>query len=325
MLDKKNSAIGISKSEALTFKTRLRHIKEKWKASDFSAYIFILPAMIIVSMFIIYPAIWSLVASFRNINPMELRDSGLFEVVGEWIAFDNYIDVLGNQLFRKSLFNTIYFAAIFIPLTMFASVTIAMLLDKGIKGSAVLRSIFFIPYVISIVSASLVFMIIFGGNTGLVNAVLALFGIESISFLSETAWAMPVIALMSSWRRVGYFMLIYLAALQNIPKSLYEASDIDGATSMHKFRYITWPMLGRINMVVFILLMIFSFNIFQEVFVMTGGGPADSTITVPFLIYNEAFTFYDMGSAAAMSYILFAVVVFVGVVQHRINKNKLDY
>ncbi|MGV8145452.1 MAG: carbohydrate ABC transporter permease [Alkaliphilus sp.] len=325
MLDKKNSAVDVPKLEESTFKTRLRHAKEKWKASDFSAYIFILPAMIIVSMFIIYPAIWSLVASFRNINPMELRDSGLFEVVGEWIAFDNYIDVFGNQLFRKSLFNTIYFAAIFIPLTMFASVTIAMLLDKGIKGSSVLRSIFFIPYVVSIVSASLVFMIIFSGNTGLVNAVLAIFGIEGISFLSETGWAMPVIALMSSWRRVGYFMLIYLAALQNIPKSLYEAADIDGATSMHKFRYITWPMLGRINMVVFILLMIFSFNIFQEVFVMTGGGPADSTITVPFLIYSEAFTFYDMGSAAAMSYILFAVVVFVGVVQHRINKNKLDY
>ncbi|PHS36107.1 MAG: sugar ABC transporter permease [Alkaliphilus sp.] len=325
MSNKKNSVLEISKPKAVTFKTRLRHTKEKWKASDFSAYIFILPAMIIVSMFIIYPAIWSLVASFRNINPMELRDSGLFEVVGEWIGLDNYIDVLGNQLFRKSLLNTIYFAAIFIPLTMFASVTIAMLLDKGIKGSSVLRSIFFIPYVISIVSASLVFMIIFAGDTGLVNAVLAYFGIESISFLSETGWAMPVIALMSSWRRVGYFMLIYLAALQNIPKSLYEASDIDGATSMHKFRYITWPMLGRINMVVFILLMIFSFNIFQEVFVMTGGGPADSTITVPFLIYNEAFTFYDMGSAAAMSYILFAVVVFVGVVQHKINKNKLDY
>ncbi|MBN4069770.1 sugar ABC transporter permease [bacterium AH-315-G05] len=110
MSNKKNSVLEISKPKAVTFKTRLRHTKEKWKASDFSAYIFILPAMIIVSMFIIYPAIWSLVASFRNINPMELRDSGLFEVVGEWIGLDNYIDVLGNQLFRKSLLNTIYFA-----------------------------------------------------------------------------------------------------------------------------------------------------------------------------------------------------------------------
>ncbi len=322
---KKSSTIEIPKEKEMRFEAKLRYTKEKWKTSDFSAYIFILPAMIIVSMFIIYPAIWSLVASFRSINPMELRGSGLFEVVGEWIGLGNYVDVLGNRLFRKSLFNTIHFAAIFIPLTMFASVGIAMLLDKGIKGSNILRSIFFIPYVISIVSASLVFMIIFGGSTGLVNAGLALFGIEAISFLSESRWAMPVIALMSSWRRIGYFMLIYMAALQNIPKSLYEAADIDGASSMHKFRYITWPMLGRINMVVFILLMIFSFNIFQEVFIMTGGGPADSTITVPFLIYNKAFTFFDIGNAAAMSYILFVVVVFVGVVQHKINKNKLDY
>ncbi|WP_276717064.1 carbohydrate ABC transporter permease, partial [Caloranaerobacter azorensis] len=230
-----------------------------------------------------------------------------------------------EPLFLKSVVNTLYFSVIFIPLTMFCSVALAVLLDRKIKGINFIRTVFFIPYVISIISASLIFMMLFNGDKGLVNGVLDLLNIEGPNWLSDTKLAMPVIAIMSSWRRIGYFMLIYLAGLQNIPKSLYEAADIDGASTFQQFRTITWPLLRRITMVVFILLLINCFNVFQEIFVMTGGGPGDSTITIPFLIYNEAFKYFHIGKASAMSYILFVVVVIISLVQNKINSKKLDY
>lgn len=304
---------------------KLETLKWKLKKNDWSAYLFILPAMIIVTMFILYPAIWSLVSSFKDVKPLMLRNSGLFEVPGKWIGFKNYLLTFKDHLFLKSVINTLYFSVIFIPLTMFCSVALAVLLDRKIKGINFMRTVFFIPYVISIISASLIFMMLFNGDKGLVNGVLNLLNIEGPNWLSDTKLAMPVIAIMSSWRRIGYFMLIYLAGLQNIPKSLYEAADIDGASAFQQFRTITWPLLRRITMVVFILLLINCFNVFQEIFVMTGGGPADSTITIPFLIYNEAFKYFHIGKASAMSYILFVVVVIISLTQNKINSKKLDY
>lgn len=304
---------------------KLETLKWKLKKNDWSAYLFIFPAMIIVTMFILYPAIWSLVSSFKDVKPLMLRNSGLFEVPGKWIGFKNYLLTFKDHLFLKSVVNTLYFSVIFIPLTMFCSVSLAVLLDRKIKGINFMRTVFFIPYVISIISASLIFMMLFNGDKGLVNGVLNLLNIEGPNWLSDTKLAMPVIAIMSSWRRIGYFMLIYLAGLQNIPKSLYEAADIDGASAFQQFRTITWPLLRRITMVVFILLLINCFNVFQEIFVMTGGGPADSTITIPFLIYNEAFKYFHIGKASAMSYILFVVVVIISLTQNKINSKKLDY
>ncbi|WP_069650045.1 carbohydrate ABC transporter permease [Caloranaerobacter ferrireducens] len=303
----------------------LETLKWKLRKNDWSAYLFILPAMIIVTMFILYPAIWSLVSSFKDVKPLMLRNSGLFEVPGKWIGFKNYLLTFKDHLFLKSVVNTLYFSVIFIPLTMFCSVALAVLLDRKIKGINFMRTVFFIPYVISIISASLIFMMLFNGDKGLVNGVLNLLNIKGPNWLSDTKLAMPIIAIMSSWRRIGYFMLIYLAGLQNIPKSLYEAADIDGASTFQQFRTITWPLLRRITMVVFILLLINCFNVFQEIFVMTGGGPADSTITIPFLIYNEAFKYFHIGKASAMSYILFVVVVIISLTQNKINSKKLDY
>jgi multiple sugar transport system permease protein len=303
----------------------IEKIKYDFRKNDWSAYLFILPAMIIVFMFILYPAVWSLVSSFKEIKPLMLRGSGLFEVPGKWIGLKNYILTFKDKLFLKSVLNTIYFSIIFIPVTMFCSVALAVLLDRKIKGIGFMRTVFFIPYVISIISASLIFMMLFNGDKGLVNGVLSLLSVDGPNWLSHTKLAMPIIAIMSAWRRIGYFMLIYLAGLQNIPGSLYEAADIDGATPFQQFRMITWPLLRRITMVVFILLLINCFNVFQEVFVMTGGGPGDSTTTIPFLIYNEAFKYYNLGKASAMSYILFVVVVIISLAQNRINAKKLDY
>lgn len=295
------------------------------KKTDHSAYLFILPGIIIILMFVLYPSIWSLIASMKDLKPLALRNSGLFELPGRWIGLKNYVLTFNDPLFQKSLLNTLYFSAIFIPLTMFGAVLLAVLLDKGIKGTGFMRTLFFIPYVIAPVSAGLIFMFIFNGERGLINGVLNLLNIDGPGWLTSTKLAMPVIAVMLCWKQIGYYMLIYLAGLQNISLSLYEAADVDGASELQKFKMITWPLLRRITMVVFILLLITAFNVFQEIFVMTGGGPADSTITVPFLIYNQAFKYYHIGKAAAMSYILFVILVIIAVMQNKLNQRKLDY
>ncbi|TFE29515.1 carbohydrate ABC transporter permease [Cohnella luojiensis] len=290
---------------------------------DINAYLFILPSFVILGMFLVYPVIWSVAASFKDIQPITLRQAGLFEIPGHFVGFDHYAAALNNRLFIKAVINTLYFGVIFIPITMLGSIVLAMLVNKKLPGVNMVRSVFFVPYIISVVSASLIFIFLFNGEKGLVNALLSQIGISGPHWLTSTLWAMPVIAIMTCWRNIGYFMLIYLSGLQNIPKDLYEVADVEGATALQKFKYVTWPLLGRISLVVIILLMINSLNVFQEVYIMTGGGPGDSTITVPFLIFNRAFKYYEIGPAAAMSYLLFIVVVIVTIIQKKIVNNRL--
>lgn len=297
--------------------------KIRGSIGELNSYVFILPTIIVLGLFLLYPIIWSFLASFKDVNPILLKNSSLFDVPGSFVGLGQYKKALENPLFIKSIFNTLYFGVIFIPITMFASAGLAILLNQKLKGVNFVRSVIFIPYIISVVSTSLIFMFLFNGDRGLVNALLQNFGVTGPNWLSSTLWAMPVIAIMTCWEKIGYFMLIYLAGLQNIPKDLYEAADVDGATTFQKFRLITWPLLGRVSLVVSILLIIDTLHIFQEIIIMTGGGPADSTITVPFLIYNEAFKYFRIGPAAAMSYLLFIFVIVVTLIQKRIVDKRL--
>ncbi|MCH4888018.1 sugar ABC transporter permease [Acidaminobacter sp. JC074] len=297
-------------------------ISMRLKKNDWGAYLYILPSLIIISLFVLYPAIWALNVSFKDLKPLQLLGTGLFEIPGKFVGLSNYVSIFKDPLFRKSIFNTIYFGIVFIPLTMLGSMFLATLVNTEMKGVGFLRSVFFTPYIVSIISASMIFMMLFSGDKGLINGVLDIFGVKGPSWLSESALAMPVIAIMSSWRRVGYFMLIYLAALQNIPAELYEAAALDGASKFQTFRKITWPMLSKMNTVVFILLLVNCLNVFQEIFIMTGGGPGDSTTTIPFLIYNSAFKYFKFGRAAAMSYVLFTILVIVTLIRNKMTASK---
>ncbi|SER83541.1 carbohydrate ABC transporter permease [Salipaludibacillus aurantiacus] len=301
----------------------MNQLIQKLKNNDWTGTAFLLPAAIILSLFVVYPIIWAFLVSFRDIRPMEMRGIGLFTMPGEFVWLQQYIDVFNNSLFIKSLFNTAYFGIIYIPITLISAALLAVLLNQKMNGVNFFRTVLFIPYIISVVSASLIFMFLFNGDRGMINAVLMQFNISGPNWLADSLLAMPVIAIMSAWKKIGYFMLIYLAGLQNIPNSLYEAAKIDGANAFQRFWFVTWPMLGRITLVVSVLLMIDTLNVFQEVFVMTGGGPADSTTTVPFLIYNEGFQYFRIGSASAMSYILFVVVIVITLLQKRSVDKKL--
>jgi multiple sugar transport system permease protein len=287
-----------------------------------SGYIILLPALIVMLMFNFYPVIWSFLVSFKETKAIDIKNSALYEIPGVFVGVENYQKVLDNDLFFKSIVNTGYFAIIFIPFTLLFSLLLAIYVNQKFKGVNFFRTIIFVPYIISVISSSLIFMTLFNTEAGFVNATLEFFGIQGISWLGDERLAMPVIALMSIWRRVGYFMLLYLAGLQNIPKSLYEAAQIDGANWLDKFRNITVPLLSKITIVIMVLLLRDALTIFQEVFVMTGGGPGNSTVTVPFLIYQEAFSYLRFGTAAAMSYILFVIAVIVILIQNKIIMRK---
>lgn len=292
---------------------------------DYSAYIFIAPAMVIIMVFLFYPMVWTLAASFQEVRPIRMRTAGFFDPLGNWAGLGNYRAVLGDGMVRLSLLNTSRFAVFFVPATLFASVVLAVLFDRKGRGINLARSVFFLPYVISVVSASLIFMSLFDARRGFVNIILARLGVMGPNWLSSTALAMPVVAFMSLWRRVGYFMLIYLAGLQNIPRDLYEAGSLDGLGPLGAFRYITWPLLRKISAVVFILLLINCLNVFQEIYVMTGGGPGNATVTVSFLIYNMAFEYSRIGQAAAVSWLLFLAVIGITLIQGRVNSRGTDW
>ena len=281
-------------------------------------YIILLPALIVMIMFNFYPVIWSFLVSFKTTKAIDIKNSALYQIPGIFVGIENYIKVLNNDLFFKSIINTGYFAIIFIPLTLLFSLLLALYVNQKFKGVNFFRTIIFVPYIISVISSSLIFMTLFNTEAGFVNASLEAIGVQGISWLGNEYLAMPVIALMSIWRRVGYFMLLYLAGLQNIPTSLYEAAEIDGANWFDKFKNITVPLLSKITIVIMVLLLRDALTIFQEVFVMTGGGPGNSTVTVPFLIYQEAFSYLRFGTAAAMSYILFVIAVIVIIIQNKI-------
>lgn len=283
-------------------------------------YLLFLPALIVMVVFNFYPILWSLLISFKDPKILEIKKAGLLQIPGHFVAFENYIKVFHNDLFIKSLINTGYFAIIFIPLTLLFSLLLAIFVNQKLKGVHFFRTVLFVPYIISVISASLIFMTLFNTESGFVNTVLSLFRANKISWLGSEHLAMGIIAFMSIWRRVGYFMLLYLAGLQNIPSSLYEAADIDGANSFDKFIKITTPLLSKITVVILVLLLRDALTVFQEVYVMTGGGPGNSTVTVPFLIYNEAFSYFRFGTAASMSYILFLIAFAIVIIQNKLIK-----
>jgi multiple sugar transport system permease protein len=300
-------------------------MKKRTKGRDYSAYIFIAPAMLVIAAFLLYPMLWTAAAGFQEVRPIRMRTAGFFDPLGSWAGLGNYRAVLGDGMARLALLNTLRFALLFVPATLFASVMLAVLFDRKGRGISLARSVFFLPYVISVVSASLIFMSLFDARRGFVNIILARLGVPGPHWLSSTALAMPVVAFMSLWRRVGYFMLIYLAGLQNIPRDLYEAGSLDGLGPLGAFRYITWPLLRKISAVVFILLLVNCLNVFQEIYVMTGGGPGNATVTISFLIYNMAFEYSRIGQAAAVSWLLFLAVIGITLVQSRVNSRGTDW
>ncbi len=270
------------------------------KKNDWGAYLYLLPVIVILFVFHVFPIFMALGVSFYE-----------WDLIGkpEFVGAGNYTRLFDDPMFWKSIWNTIYYAAVSIPLTIFLSMGIAILLNNPIKGLGFYRTAYFIPVVTSINAVAIVWNFIYHPDFGLLNKILGLFGISPIAWLQDPNWAMPAIILMSVWKGLGNNIIIFLTGLQNIPKHLYEAARIDGANRWQQFRHITWPMLSPTTFFIFTMSVIGSFQVFSQVYMMTPrGGPLKSTMVVVYYLYRKAFDQFEFGYALAMAFVLFLII-----------------
>jgi multiple sugar transport system permease protein len=241
----------------------------------------------------------------------------------EWSGLANFDQMVHDQSFWKAFWNTVYYAAAHIPLTLAASLGLALLLNRKLRGVAFFRTVAFFPYVTSIVALAQVWNMLFSPDYGPVNELLKFVGVSNPpGWTVSSTWAMPAVIIVGTWREMGYFMLIFLAGLQTIPAQLYEAAKIDGAGPWQRFRNVTLPSLRPTTFFVTVMLTIWSFKVFDVILLLTQGGPGQSTLVLAQYIYQKGFQENQFGYASAVSIVLFALCFLVTVVQFVVNKRR---
>lgn len=243
----------------------------------------------------------------------------------KFVGISNFGRLIFDLKFWKYFGNTLFFM-MGIPVGMAFSLFLAILINRPLKGTTFFRTIFFLPVVSSLIAIALLWRWIYNPDFGLLNSFLRMIGFKNLpTWLADTALAKPAILIMQIWKGAGYNMLLYLAALQGIPISLYEASEIDGANKWQQFVGITWPLLGPTNFFIVIMSIIGGFQVFDVAFVMTQGGPAGSTTTIVYYIYNNAFRWFKMGYASTIAWFLFLLMFIVTLLQFRFAGEKVTY
>ena len=243
-----------------------------------------------------------------------------------WVGTLNYRDMFTDAVFWQSLGNTLFFAALALPLGLVASLTVAVLLNQSVKGRSVFRAIYFLPSLVPLVAGAMIWLWILNGNYGLLNHGLKLIGINPPQWLTDPNWTKPAVVLMAVWG-VGHSMVIYLAALQDVPRSLYESADLDGASWWAKLRHVTLPMISPVIYFNLIMGIIGSLQVFARPYVMLGrtGGPNRSALFYAIYLYQNAFEYRQMGYACAMAWILFILILFLTWVATRSTRRLIYY
>lgn len=272
------------------------------------AWLFLAPSFAHLLLFSIGPILFSLFLSFHEWN--------LLDPARTFIGFGNYLELLGDAPFWRAVRNTALYV-LFVPAGMVVALALALLLDRTLPGVRLLRAIFFLPYVTSFVAISLVWKWMFEPDVGLLNNALRTLGLPAQPWLSSPATALPSLMLMSIWMYAGYMMVLFLAGLQSIPESLHESARMDGANAWQRFRRITLPLLKPTVFFVLATMVIFMFQVFTAVYVMTEGGPLHATDVIVYHIYRNAWEYLRMGYASAMAWVLFAIVFVITLVQFR--------
>jgi multiple sugar transport system permease protein len=280
----------------------------------FTGWAFSAPFMILFAVFLALPVVASLVMSLTDLRSTDLRNPLAVNFVG----LDNFTRLFSDELFVKSMVNTLVFVVVGVPLTMVLGLAAANALNSGlVRFRALFRVGFYLPVVTSIVAVAVVWRLVLDPSSGLVNSLLATVGVDGPDWLGSTSTALPSLIVMAAWRNFGFLMVIFLAGLQSIPGDLYEAATIDGAGRWDQFRSITLPLLRPTLLFGAVVTGIGYLQLFEEPFVMTRGGPLSSTLSVSYHIYNQ-FGFGNYGYAAAASYVLFLAVVALSVIQFRL-------
>ena len=282
-----------------------------------TAWLFLAPALMVIGVFFALPVLGALVLSFTDYDLYALADPHNVRFVG----LHNYLSLLQRPLFWAALGHTVYFVAVAVPLSMAVSLGGALLLNSPLaRAQAFFRTALFAPVVTTVVAVAIIWRYLFNTKYGVVNALLDTLGLHPVDWLGDPHWAMPTIIVFAVWKNFGYNMIIFLAGLQAIPPTLYEAARIDGASPWRQFRHITWPMLRPTLLMVAILTVSGYFQLFAEPYVITEGGPLQSTVSVLYLMYDEGFTWWNLGSASAVAFALFVVMFAVTALMLRLER-----
>jgi ABC-type sugar transport system permease subunit len=278
---------------------------------------FLLPNFLGFALLTLVPMVFGLALSFMDWSPWSDDP--------EWVGFENFERMLGNSTFWIALWNTTYYAAGHIPLTMAASLCLALLLNRALAGLGFFRTAFFLPYVTSLVAVAVVWNMLFNPTSGPVNQFLQFVGVtDPPGWTTSTGWAMPAVIIASVWRDMGYYMVLFLAGLQTIPTELYEAARVDGANAWQRFWNITLPGLRPTTFFVLIMCTVASFKVFDLIVVMTDGGPGRATKVLSQLIYEEGIREGRFGYASAISLVLFLLVAGFTVIQFLLQRRRED-
>lgn len=282
-----------------------------------AAYTFLLPNILGFLVFVVLPVLFSFAMSFTNWDGNQQRD---------FVGLQNYIRLFGNETFRISLSNTLVFTFFSVPVAVSIAIVLAVILNYGGRMITAYRLFIFLPYVSSTIAISAVWNLILHPSLGPVNQLLASLGVEDLPrWFSSSRWALLSVIIVSIWKNVGYYMVIILAALQGIPASLYESSEIDGAGRLQRFFHITIPLLTPAIFFAVVIGVMQSFKVFDLVFALTEGGPGRSTNVLAYTIYQEAFMRYRMGYASALAVFLFAVIMVFTLIQFQGQKKWVQY
>jgi multiple sugar transport system permease protein len=295
---------------------RKRGYSRMRRAETRFAWLSLLPAILFLAVFVGFPVVYSLSLSFHDWN--------LTSETADWVGLANYQALLSDEIFIRSLRQTTVFTVAMTVCVLVLSLAIALLLDLKLRFIAVYRTILYLPAVTSLVAIGIVWVWMFDPQYGLINQLLRILGLEGPLWLSDPNTALMALVITSAWRNIGYFATIFLAGLQGIDITYYEAARVDGASAWHCFWSITLPLLRPTILFVVVMSVILSFQVFALVYVMTGGGPAGSTSVIVFYLYQQAFTYFRMGYASAVGYVLFVIIFVLTIVQFKLFGKQAD-
>jgi multiple sugar transport system permease protein len=295
---------------------RLRDImRSPLRRGDLSTGIIcLLPSLAVIAVFVVFPIFFSLFLSFHK--------WAILTPEKPFVGLANYQRMITSPEFWQCLGNTFLYTAGVVPVGAAASLGLALLLNRPVKGSGFFRTAFFLPTITSMIALAVVWLWVYDDGNGLLNLLLRAVHLKPVRWLTSTKTSLLSMIIMTVWKNAGYHMVVFLAGLQAIPESLYEAARIDGAGPAQRFRSITWPLLVPTTAFVLVTNTIFTFQVFGPIYVMTGGGPVRSTSVVVYYLYQRAFEFQEMGYASAVAWVVFLILIALTVVQMRVSRKR---
>jgi multiple sugar transport system permease protein len=291
-------------------RTRIMKLSRHSVHQEIMAYLFIATPMLLFFIFTCYPVIRAFYLSFTKYDIL---------TPAKWVGLDNYRRLIQDELFFITLRNIFSYVIMYVPSMIILSLTIALALNR-IKYATAFRVAYYIPGLTSSIAAATVWLWLLNPEYGIVNQILSYFGITGPAWLANSSTALPSIVIVTLWQGLGGNMVVYLAGLQGIPTNLYESAKIDGANAWNLFRYITWPSLRSTTFFVVTMSMIGAFQLFDQAFAMTGGGPGNATRTPVYLIYSSGFNELQMGYASTMAFVLFLIILSISLLNMKVNK-----